>query len=107
VLRFLFSSSRLLPKIVLATHPANRQLIRYGAYMMESRTKAPLDLSAPTWSSGRLQTINGEDVRHRGLLDAAPDAIVLVNQSGTIVLVNAQTERLFGYGLDELIGKPT
>lgn len=41
----------------------------------------------------------------RALLEAAPDAMVIVDGAGTMVLVNTQTERLFGYARAELIGQ--
>ena len=45
------------------------------------------------------------ETRYRALLEAAPDAMVIVGSGGIIELVNAQTERLFGYAKQELLGQ--
>jgi PAS domain S-box-containing protein len=51
---------------------------------------------------GRVRRV---EAKWRAMLEAAPDAIVAVDAKGRITLVNAQTERLFGYQRDELLGQ--
>jgi PAS domain S-box-containing protein len=42
----------------------------------------------------------------QALLESAPDAIVNIDADGRIVLVNSQTEKMFGYSREELLGQP-
>ena len=48
----------------------------------------------------------GSEARFQGLLESAPDAIVITSGDGLIRLVNRQTEQLFGYPREDLLGQP-
>jgi len=61
----------------------------------------------PMPSSGALpRSLSDDEGLYCALLETAPDAIVVVAHDGSILLVNAQTEQLFGYTRAELVGHP-
>ena len=65
-------------------------------------TAAIRDISVRRAAEATLARMEG---RYRGLLEAAPDAMVVVDQGGEIVLLNVQAEKQFGYSRDELLGQ--
>ncbi len=66
-------------------------------------TAAIRDISLRKGAETHLAQMEG---RYRGLLEAAPDAMVVVNVGGEIVLLNVRAEQEFGYSRDELVGQP-
>jgi len=76
-------------------------LVRVGA-----GKKAPMKDSSSQIESYDVDRKKDAEELFRWLLEAAPDAIVIVNSSGRIELINSQTESMFGYQRDELLGRP-
>src|SRR2546430_2349668 len=94
--------------------PMGKGLELFGLRKDGTEFPVEISLSPIETDSGRMVSAAVRDItdrkrieeRFRTLLDSAPDAMVVVDQGGKIVLVNSQTEKLFGYNREELLGQP-
>ncbi len=87
----------------------------YRMIAADGRTAWLYDIVSVVCTNGMPETLRGfmiditerkqAEEKFRLAVEASPSAIVMVNQDGRVVLVNAQTERLFGYACEELIGQ--
>jgi PAS domain S-box-containing protein len=97
---------RKLSQGIATVHFTNRYYRKDGVYRWLRWTAVPQQREGLVYASASDITDQkrAEDW-FRALLELAPDAIVIADSAGKIMLVNAQTENMFGYRREELLGQ--
>jgi PAS domain S-box-containing protein len=90
-----------------ALHETKEELAKTNEGLERRVRERTLDLETEMAANRQGQlSLQASETKFRGFVESAPDATVIVGQDGLIVLVNSQTEQLFGYRRDELLGQP-
>ncbi|PTR34070.1 PAS domain S-box-containing protein [Luteibacter sp. OK325] len=90
---------------ILERSVCTRQLLDETRSQAELTARQAADLKAKTLElEGQQQTMAAAKAWYRGIIDCAPDGILIADQDGQIMLVNPKLETIFGYESGELIG---
>jgi PAS domain S-box-containing protein len=101
----MFDAAHLLKKVSYVFVLAGLLISMYHLFRQEEERTAEIALASESLKMEMAEHKRAEE-KFQALLETAPDAMVVANQGGQIALVNAQTEKLFGYAPEELLGQP-